>query len=65
MHAVDKNFQYLKSNLGNGLFLRKGDTLTLNMYTDVDYVGSIIDSKSTSRKFLGESLVTWRSKNTG
>ena len=36
----------------------------MKIYTDVDYAGSITDRKSTSGYcvFLGDSLVTWRSK---
>lgn len=38
--------------------------LMLQAYIDVDYPGSLIDRRSTSRycTFLGGNLVTWRSK---
>ena len=43
---------------------KKNDTLALEAYTDVDYAGSIVDRRSTTRycTFLGGNLVTWRSK---
>ena len=64
MQAVDKILQYLKSSPGNGLLFKREDTLNRKIYTDVDYAGSITDRKSTSGYcvFLGDSLVTWRSK---
>ena len=36
----------------------------MEVYTDADYVGSVTDRRSTSGycMFLGENLVTWRSK---
>lgn len=39
--------------------------MVLDIYTDVDYAGFVIDKKKKSLDtvcFLGESLVTWRSK---
>nr|KYP46490.1 Copia protein [Cajanus cajan] len=64
MQAVDKILQYLKSSPGKGLLFKREDTLTMKIYTDADYAGSITDRKSTSGycMFLGDSLVTWRSK---
>nr|KYP45843.1 hypothetical protein KK1_032597 [Cajanus cajan] len=60
MQAVYKILQYLKSSLGKRLLFKREDTLTMKIYTDADYVGSIIDRKSTSGycMFLGDSLVT-------
>lgn len=64
MQAVDKILQYLKSSPGKGLLFKREDTLTMKIYTDANYAGSITDRKSTSGYcvFLGDSLVTWRSK---
>nr|KYP35648.1 Retrovirus-related Pol polyprotein from transposon TNT 1-94 [Cajanus cajan] len=47
-----------------GLLFKREDKLTMKIYTDADYAGSITDRKSTSGycMFLGDSLVTWRSK---
>ncbi|RDY10339.1 putative mitochondrial protein, partial [Mucuna pruriens] len=38
--------------------------LSMEIYTDADYAGSVMDRRSTSRYyiFLGRNLVTWRSK---
>lgn len=38
--------------------------MTLKIYIDADYGGSVTDRKSTTRyyMFMGESLATWRSK---
>nr|KYP34594.1 hypothetical protein KK1_044428 [Cajanus cajan] len=64
MQAVDKILQYLKSSPGKGLLFKREDTLTMKIYTDADYAGSITDKKYTSGycMFLGDSLITWRSK---
>nr|KYP50092.1 hypothetical protein KK1_028166 [Cajanus cajan] len=61
MQAVDKILQYLKSSPGKGLLFKREDTLTMKIYIDADYAGSITDRKSTSGycMFLGDSLVTW------
>ncbi|RDX85955.1 Copia protein, partial [Mucuna pruriens] len=47
-----------------GLLFRKKGTLSMEIYTDVDYTGSFVDGRSIFRycMFLGENLVTWRSK---
>nr|KYP62604.1 Copia protein [Cajanus cajan] len=64
MQAVDKILPYLKSSPGKGLLFKREDTLTMKIYTDADYAGSITDRISTFGycMFLGDSLVTWRSK---
>ncbi|RDX80420.1 putative mitochondrial protein, partial [Mucuna pruriens] len=50
--------------LGKRLLFRKEGTLSMKIYTNADYAGSIVDRRSTFRycKFLGGNLVTWRSK---
>ncbi|RDX90757.1 Copia protein, partial [Mucuna pruriens] len=52
------------ASLGKGLLFRKERTLSIEIYTDADYARSIMDRRSTSIycMFLGENLVTWRSK---
>ena len=42
----------------------KNNTLALEAYINVDYAGSLMDRRSTTRycTFLGGNLVTWRSK---
>ncbi|RVW29045.1 Retrovirus-related Pol polyprotein from transposon RE1 [Vitis vinifera] len=39
---------YLKGNPGKE-FVKKNNTLTLKVYTDADYVGSLVDQRSTTR----------------
>ena len=37
LQAVDKIIQYLKASLGKGLLFKKGENLSMKVYTDVDY----------------------------
>ena len=62
--AAYRVLHYLKGNLGKGILFKKYDTLALEAYTNVDYVGSLVDRRSTIGycTFLGGNLVTWRSK---
>ena len=55
---------YLKGTIGQGILLSKDRNVTLEMYSDVDFVGSILDSQPTIIYcvFIRRSLVTWRSK---
>ena len=43
---------------------KQSSGLALEAYTDADYVGSVVDRRSTIGyyTFLGGNLVTWRSK---
>nr|KYP63689.1 Retrovirus-related Pol polyprotein from transposon TNT 1-94 [Cajanus cajan] len=57
--------QFEMKDLGEkGLLFKREDTLTMKIYTNADYAGSITDRKSTSGYcvFLGDSLVTWKCK---
>ena len=56
--------RYLKKNLGKGLFFGKNEDRRVEVFTNVDWAGSIIDRKSTSGYCtrLWGNLVTWRSK---
>ena len=64
MDAVIRILRYLKSSPGKGLMFSKNNHLDIEGYTDVDWAGNISDRKSTSGyfTFIGENLVTWRSK---
>ena len=64
IEAVFKILHYLKSTPSKGIQCQKAGGTRLEAYTDVDWVGSIIDQRSTSSycTFLGGNLVTWRSK---
>ena len=61
--------RYLKGTSGKGILFKHNNSLALEVYTDVDYVdvdyaGSIVDSRFIMRycTILGGNLVTWRSK---
>lgn len=64
LQAVDKILQYLKMSPGRGLLFKKSEQLSMEVYTDADYAGSIVDRRSTIGycMFLGGNLVTWRSE---
>ncbi|RDY01552.1 Copia protein, partial [Mucuna pruriens] len=64
LQAVERILHYLKASPGKGLLFKKEGTLSMEIYTDVDYAGSVVDRRSTSGycMFLGGNLVTWKSK---
>lgn len=66
LKAVYRILHYLKGTVGRGILFKKARNIniTLEAYTDADYVGSLVDRRSTSGYciFLGDNLVTWRSK---
>ncbi|RVX19841.1 Retrovirus-related Pol polyprotein from transposon RE1 [Vitis vinifera] len=52
----------LKGNPGKGILFKKNNTLALEAYTDADYVGSLVDRRSTTGycTFLGDDLrIKW------
>ena len=51
---------YLKGNPEKGILFKKNDILALEAYTNANYVGSIVDRRSTTGyyTFLGGNLVT-------
>ena len=56
--------RYIKDTEEYGLWYKIGGNLDLKVFTDVDWVGSIDDRKSTNGGafFLGKRLVSWTSK---
>ena len=62
--AVYKILRYLKGTPGRGLLFKKHGHLQVEIYTDADWAGSVNDRRSISGycSFVGENLVTWRSK---
>ena len=63
-HAALRILRYLKGTIGLGLTFRTTSKLNLEIYTDSDFGGSLIDRRSITRyrALLGGNLVTWRSK---
>ena len=57
LQAAYKVMHYLKGNPRKGILFKKNNTL--EAYTDADYVGSIVDQRSTTGycTFLGGNLV--------
>lgn len=64
MNAVMGILRYLKGSLGKGILFRKNNHHEIEGYTNADWARSIDDRRSTSGYFIfvGENLVTWRSK---
>ena len=64
MQAIREILCYLKSIPEKGLLFKSGQKLEVRGYTNADYSGSLVDRKSTIGYcvFLGENLVSWRSK---
>ncbi|RDX92968.1 hypothetical protein CR513_24839, partial [Mucuna pruriens] len=64
LQAVERILQYLKASPGKGLLFIKEGTLSMEIYTNANYIGSVVDKKSTSGycMFLGGNLLTWKSK---
>ena len=60
LNAAYQVLQYLKGTPGKGILFKRNGGLVLEAYTDADYVGSIVDRRSTSGycTFLGGNLVT-------
>ncbi|PKU79659.1 Retrovirus-related Pol polyprotein from transposon TNT 1-94 [Dendrobium catenatum] len=64
MQAVDRILHYLKGRPGKGILFKRDRGMILEVYTDADYAGSLVDRRSTFGycTFLGGNLVIWRSK---
>jgi len=64
LEAVHRILRYLKSTPSRGLFFKKTGQQAIEVFTDVDWAGSITDRKSTSGycTFVWGNLITWSSK---
>lgn len=64
VQVVNGILHYLKGILSMGILFKKGHEMRLEIYTDADSVGLIMDKRFTIGycTFLGENLVTWRKK---
>ncbi|KAK2405752.1 hypothetical protein QL285_054960 [Trifolium repens] len=67
LEAVYRILRYLKANPGNRLFFKKTSERNMSIFTDVDWVGSVTDMRSTSGycTYVWGNLVTWRNKKQG
>ncbi|XP_038904363.1 secreted RxLR effector protein 161-like [Benincasa hispida] len=67
MTTVERILRYLKGTPGKGLMFKKSDKCCIEAYIDFNWVGSVVDRKSTSGycTFVWGNLVTWRSKKQG
>jgi Reverse transcriptase (RNA-dependent DNA polymerase) len=61
--AINRILRYLKGTSGKGIWMKRNNTNTLCGYSDADWAGNF-DRKSTTGfcTFVGENLVTWKSK---
>ena len=64
LQAANRVLPYLNGSPGKGILFKQNSLLVLEAYTDANYIGSMVDRKSTTRycTFLGGNSVTWRSK---
>ncbi|GKB65263.1 ribonuclease H-like domain-containing protein, partial [Tanacetum coccineum] len=64
LEAAMRVLRYLKSSLGNGIQISRNGNLKLRAYADSDWARCSATRKSVSGYcvFLGDSLVTWKSK---
>jgi hypothetical protein len=62
--TVLRILRYLKGTLFHGLHFSSQSSLTLQAYSDADWVGDPTDRRSTTGYcfLLGDSLISWRSK---
>jgi len=63
--AVFRVLRYLKNSLGNGLFFPINTPIELKAYSDSDWATCPETRKSITRFsiYLGQSLISWKSKN--
>jgi len=64
LKSVKRIFRYLKGTSDLRLWYPKGSNFNLVGYSDADYVGYLVDRKSTTgmAHFLGSCLITWSTK---
>ncbi|GJS10442.1 putative ribonuclease H-like domain-containing protein [Tanacetum coccineum] len=64
LHAMKRNFRYLKGQPKLGFWYPKDYPFDLVVYIDSDYAGASLDMKSTTGgcQFLGCRLISWQCK---
>ena len=55
LEIVYQILRYLKMTLGKGIFYKKGMNKDIEVYSDVDWVGSVMDRRST----IGYCTYVW------
>ena len=62
--VVYKILRYLKKTPRKGLLFKKRDHMSVEAFTDANWVRSVSEKRSTSRycTFVGGCLITWKSK---
>ena len=60
LQTIHRILHHLKSSLGKGILFKKGIELTFTAYMDIDYVGLVVNKRSTLGycTFVGGNLVT-------
>lgn len=62
MEAAYRILRYLNMTPGQGLFFKKIAKKEVEIFTDADWAGSVIDRRSGYCTYVWGNLVTWRSK---
>ena len=64
LNALLRVVKYIKGNIGLGIFMSSDPNQCIVAYSDSDYAACPISRKSTTGYciFIGDSLVSWRSK---
>lgn len=64
LQTAYKILHYLKGTPRKGIMFKRNNRLLIEIYMDANYVGSLVNRRSTSGyyTFLGGNLVNWRSK---
>ena len=62
--ALVRVLRYLRDSLTRSLFFSASSSLVLRAYSDADWAGDATDRRSTTGfcVFLGDSLISWKSK---
>jgi len=64
LQAIIKIVKYLKGTPRRGILFKRNKNVSLEAYIGVDFASLVVDRRSTTGycTFLGENLVTWKSK---